>query len=93
MNLPKDESGKVKRGPGRPKGSQNKTTVAAKEFLAKLVEDPKVQQAVRRKVLKGETLGFFKAIDKIVPDPPRDVNVNATVGWYVLPDGGDVAED
>lgn len=81
-----------KRGPGRPKGSQNKATVAAKAFLTKLVEDPKVQAAVRRKVLKGETVGFFRAIDKIVPDPPREVTGQIDLRMIAWPDNEDVSE-
>ena len=79
---------------GRPKGTPNKTTRAVKEFLAALCDDPKVQAAVRRKVLKGETLGFFKAVDKMVPDPPKSLSIQANVEWMrALPAGDDVAED
>lgn len=81
-----------KRGPGRPKGSQNKATVAAKAFLTKLVEDPKVQAAVRRKVLKGETVGFFRAIDKIVPDPPKELTLRGEFKMIQWPDDEDVSE-
>ena len=94
MPLPTDETGKIKRGPGRPKGSVNKATKAVREFLADLCDDPKVQNAVRRKVLKGETMGFFKAVDKMIPDPPKALNINANVEWMrALPPGDDVAED
>ena len=83
-----------KGNPGRPKGAQNHTTRAVREFLAGLCDDVKVQQAVRRKVLKGETMGFFKAVDKMIPDPPKSLNVHANVEWMrALPPGDDVAED
>lgn len=79
---------------GRKKGTPNRETRAARDFLADLCQDPKVQAVVRRKVLKGETMGFFKAIDKIVPDPPRSLNIHADVEWMTaLPAGDDVAED
>jgi hypothetical protein len=75
---------------GRPKGSPNKTTRAAKEFLASLCEDPKVQAAVRRKILKGDTTGFFRAVDKIVPDPPKAVDLSIQGRMYLMPGGEDI---
>lgn len=37
-NLKTDENGKVKRGPGRPKGSPNKLGAAAKDVIAQAAE-------------------------------------------------------
>lgn len=37
-NLKTDEKGQVKRGPGRPKGTPNKTTKAAKDAIADAAE-------------------------------------------------------
>lgn len=83
----------MKRGPGRPKGSVNKATKAVREFLAELCDDPKVQKAVKDKVIAGESLGFFRALDKLIPDPPRQLQVNGKMEWVLsLPNGDDVAE-
>ena len=38
-NLETDENGAVKRGPGRPKGSQNKLGKAAKDVIAAAAEE------------------------------------------------------
>lgn len=78
---------------GRRKGTPNKETRAVREFLAELCDDHVVQRAVRRKILKGNDVGFFRALDKIVPDAPKTFNVNERVEWYMLPAGDDVAED
>lgn len=37
-NLKTDENGGIKRGPGRPKGSPNKVTKAAKDLIAEVAE-------------------------------------------------------
>lgn len=37
-NLKTDDKGQVKRGPGRPKGTPNKTTKAAKDAIAEAAE-------------------------------------------------------
>lgn len=79
-----------KRGPGRPKGSKNKVSVSAKAFLEKLCDDPKVQAAVRRRIIKGETTGFFRAVDKLIPDPPRAVDLSVSGRMYLMPDGEDI---
>ena len=78
---------------GRKKGTPNAVTRAAKVFVGDLCDDPKVQAAVRRRILKGETAGFFRALDKVVPDAPRTLNVNERVEWYTLPVGDEVADD
>lgn len=38
-NLPTDENGNILPGPGRPKGSPNKTTKDKREWVSKLLED------------------------------------------------------
>jgi hypothetical protein len=78
---------------GRQKGTPNKTTRAVREFLAELCDDAKVQQAVRRRVIKQDSPSFFRALDKIVPDAPKQVEVSGTMEWVLsLPNGDDVAE-
>lgn len=80
-------------GSGRQKGTPNKATRAAKEFLTDLIEDAKVQAVVRERILSGDTAGFFKAVDKIVPDPPKDVNVKGEFKMIEWPDGEDISEE
>jgi hypothetical protein len=76
---------------GRRKGALNKTTRAAKEFLAELCDDPAIQQAIRQRILDGDTMGFFRALDKIMPDPVKAVQMDVNAEWIrVLPAGDDV---
>ena len=87
MGFQKGQSGNPN---GRPKGSKNLVSVSAKAFLEKLCDDPKVQAAVRRKILKGDTTGFFRAVDKIVPDPPKAVDLSIQGRMYLMPGGEDI---
>lgn len=80
-------------GSGRKKGTPNKATSAAKEFLSELIEDAKVQAVVRDRILSGDTAGFFKAVDKIVPDPPKEVSFKGELRMIQWPDGEDIAEE
>jgi hypothetical protein len=79
---------------GRQKGTPNKTTRAVKEFLAELVDDPLVQQAVRERIKKGDVTGFFRALENVVGKPRQSVEVSGNVEWaLIMPPGDDVAED
>ena len=83
-----------KGNPGRPKGAVNKTTRAAKEFLAELCDDPAVQKAIRKRVLAGDTVGFFKALEMVFGKPKQQLDVTTSTEWVMtLPPGDDVAED
>lgn len=91
MPWQKGQSGNPK---GRVKGTPNKVTRAVREFLAEFCDDPAVQRSVRRKTIKGDPMPFFRALDKIVPDAPKELKVEGRMEWaMVLPPGDDVAED
>ena len=76
---------------GRKAGTQNAVTRAAKEFLAELCDDPAVQAVIKERILAGDTMGFFKALDKIMPDPVKKLEVDVNAEWIkVLPPGDDV---
>lgn len=78
---------------GRRKGTPNVATKAVRDFLAELCDDTVVQRSVRRRIIKRDTQGFFKALDKLVPDPPRQLQVSGKMEWVLsLPNGDDVAE-
>ena len=70
--------GTGKRGPGRPKGSPNKLTRAAKDFLAELCEDTEVQAAVKGRILKGDAVAFFRALEHVLGKPKENVDLNIT---------------
>jgi hypothetical protein len=79
---------------GRQKGSPNRVTRAVKEFLTELVDDAKVQQAVRERVLAGETVGFFKALEMVHGKPRQSLHVNESDSWVIaLPPGDDVSDE
>jgi hypothetical protein len=89
MAWKKGQSGNPK---GRKPGTQNKTTRAVKEFLAELVDKPNVQAAIEQRIEAGDTASFFKALEHVVGKPKQAVELSGNVGWYVLPDGDDVAD-
>ena len=93
--MSRDTKGRFHRGSTRPpnagrrRGVANKTTRAVKEFLAELCDDPAVQAAVRERILAGDITGFFRAIDKILPDPAKAVQMDVNAEWVrVLPARG-----
>lgn len=65
----KDQIGGGKPGPGRPKGVPNKLTRDVKQFLDDLVTDVDVQEAVRDRLKKGDTVGFFRALENAIGKP------------------------
>jgi len=77
--------GTGKRGPGRPKGSPNKTTRAVKEFLAELCDDPAIHEAVRLRIAKGDAVAFFRALEHVVGKPKEtsDIKLSGRLefGW------------
>jgi hypothetical protein len=68
--------------PGRPKGALNKTTRAVKEFLAELCDDERVQRAVRKRIYRGDTIAFFRALEHVVGKPTETQNVNLKAYIY-----------
>lgn len=80
-------------GSGRKKGTPNKATAVARAFLENLCSDKAVQKVVKDRVLAGETAGFFRAIDKLVPDPPREMKLSGDLRMIQWPDGEDIAEE
>ena len=64
---------------GRPKGSPNKTTRAIKEFLAALADDGAIQEAVRDRILAGDAVAFFRAVDHVLGKPKESVEVTGNV--------------
>jgi hypothetical protein len=70
---------------GRPKGALNKTTRKVKEFLAALVDDPDVQEAVQSRILKGDAVAFFRALEHVLGKPKENegepIKIELRVGW------------
>lgn len=68
----KNTSGLKRGGPGRPPGSENRTTKEARELAARMIEDPKYLTSLRKRLLGGrlapavETLLWFYAKGKPV---------------------------
>ena len=82
-----------KRGPGRPKGSKNKATVAWKRFVTDLCDDPSIQRSARRAILKGKTELLFRAAEHAHGKPKETVDLKGEfrmIGW---PDNEDISEE
>ncbi len=54
---------------GRAPGTPNRTTRAVKEFLAELVDDPEVQAGVRERIMRGDSVAFFRALEQVIGRP------------------------
>lgn len=61
---------------GRALGTPNKITRDVKEFLAELVADTEVQGAVKGRIIKGDAVAFFRALEQVVGKPSENVNLN-----------------
>lgn len=72
-----------KKSGGRKAGTPNKITRAVKEFLAALVDDGEVQDAVRDRIVRGDAVAFFRALEHVVGKPKETVegNVTANLRW------------
>ena len=68
---------------GRRKGTPNKLTLAARQFLAELMDDPEVQAGVRARILAGDTVAFFRAVEHVIGKPRERVDVT-TAGPITL---------
>ena len=72
---------------GRPKGSQNKVTKAAKDFITELADDPAVQRAVRRKILKGDIQGYLGALKYVLRQQPTEIEAKLSVDRLIVFEG------
>lgn len=79
-----------KRGPGRPKGSLNKATVAWKKFVTDLCDDPRVQRAAKKSILEGKTELLFRAAEHAHGKPRETVDLSVKGQLYLMPDGEDI---
>jgi len=66
---------------GRKPGTPNKATRAVREFLAAMVDDAGVQEAIRERILAGDAVAFFRAVDQVLGKPRErmDVTVNVQI--------------
>jgi hypothetical protein len=69
---------------GRRKGTPNKSTRAIKEFLVALADDGAVQEAVRKRIVAGDAVAFFRAVDHVLGKPKESVDVNAPQADVIL---------
>lgn len=66
-------SGRFKKGHpkkgGRKPGTPNRATRAVKEFLAAMVDEVDVQEAVRDRITRGDAVAFFRALEHVIGKP------------------------
>jgi len=67
--------GRPKTG-GRRRGTPNRATRAVKEFLAEILDRADVQDAIRQRILKGDTAAFFKAVEHVIGKPRQAMEFN-----------------
>lgn len=87
MTISRVEGSRGRFGKGRPKtggrrkGTPNRATRAVKAFLAEMLERADVQDAIRDRILRGDTSAFFKAVEIVYGKPRRatEVSHNAEV--------------
>jgi hypothetical protein len=70
--------GRAKTG-GRRKGTPNRATRAFKEFLSEILDQPDIQDAIRDRILKGDTTAFFKAVEIVHGKPRQALEVNSAL--------------
>jgi hypothetical protein len=49
-------------------------------LVAQLVDDGAVQDAVRERILAGDAVAFFRAIDHVLGKPKETIEANVTLG-------------
>jgi hypothetical protein len=87
MGRPK---GQPKTG-GRKKGTPNKASQPWKALVTAICESPDHQAALEGACLERPDL-IFKAAEHAFGKPTQHVSLDGKVGWYIMPDGEDVAE-
>lgn len=60
---------------GRKKGTPNKVTRKVKEFLAALVDKAEVQDAVEERIVNGDAVAFFRALEHVIGKPKESATV------------------
>ena len=75
--------GRAKTG-GRRRGTPNRATRAVKEFLAEILDRADVQDAIRQRILAGDTGAFFKAVEIVHGKPRQALEVSQDVAAQVV---------
>jgi len=65
-------------GAGRKKGTPNKVTREAKEFLAEVVKKPAIQRTLEERLVKGDSAAFLKAVEMVHGKPRQTVDQELT---------------
>ena len=75
--------GRAKTG-GRRRGTPNRATRAVKEFLSEILDRADVQDAIRERILAGDTSAFFKAVEIVHGKPRQALEVNQAAPTHVV---------
>jgi len=75
--------GRAKTG-GRRRGTPNRATRAVKEFLSEILDRADVQDAIRQRILAGDTSAFFKAIEIVHGKPRQALEVRQDLAAQVV---------
>jgi hypothetical protein len=81
-NLPKDENGKIKPGPGRPKGSKNKTPAMLQElFLGIAFDLDELEERTWFDWAKRNRTEFAKILARMLP---KSVDVSGNIDGKLI---------
>ena len=69
---------------GRRRGTPNRATRAVKEFLSEILDRADVQDAIRERILTGDTTAFFKAIEIVHGKPRQALELNQTAPTHMV---------
>ena len=75
--------GRAKTG-GRRRGTPNRATRAVKEFLSEILDRADVQDAVRERILAGDTSAFLKAVEIVHGKPRQALEVRQDLAAQVV---------
>jgi hypothetical protein len=91
VTVARDTSGRFLKGAkrsasaGRRLGTPNKVTREVKGFLAEVLSESDVQDAVRGRILAGDTRAFFKAYETVYGRPRQSIEVIGQQSWIWEP--------
>ena len=69
---------------GRRRGTPNRATRAVKVFLSEILDRADVQDAIRERILAGDTSAFFKAVEIVHGKPRQALEVKQDVAAQVV---------
>lgn len=92
--IPKTWTAKSRKGIGGKKGMRHKSTIAVKEFMLSILDNPKYRKSLERRILAGALpqIELFM-LTKTLGKPVEEINVTANVPLFSMPAAFVLRED